>query len=66
MQTVTNGGVKQCKSAADSGNGVSNQQVRERQIAASSENLTFLDPDLHTGFAKPKIKFVIHADHDTW
>ena len=37
------------------GNGVSNQRVRERQIAASSENLTFLDPDLDTGKAKSRI-----------
>ena len=51
-QGVTNAGKKQCKSAADSGNGVSNQPVRERRkIAASKENPTFLDPD-HCGYRR--------------
>ena len=45
------------------GNGVSNQRVRERQIAASSQNLTFLDPDLDTGLAKPRMKFVINEEY---
>ena len=51
-QGVTNAGKKQCKSAADTGNGVSNQPVRERRkIAASKENPTFLDPD-HCGYRR--------------
>ena len=50
-QGVTNAGKKQCKSAADTGNGVSNQPVRERRkIAASKENPTFLDPDMGKDF----------------